>query len=132
MDTQIFTFQSFPTNMVAASQSPYLEGAHKLFREFFKSLKGFMHAYICTHMNISVIFPTDMGVLHKAPIKMGLCKAPTGFMKPITLGLCKATRDLRPLQKPLYRKLIFTWGLVHTCIFQYFLLQIQECFTKLL
>ena len=40
---------------------------------------SYTHTYM--HVYISVFFPTDIWVLHKAPVEMGLCKALRSFMK---------------------------------------------------
>ena len=43
--------------------------------------KACIEKELCTHMHthISVFFPTDTGVFHKALMEMVLCKAPRGL-----------------------------------------------------
>ena len=41
-----------------------------------------IHTHTYIHMHISFLFPTDMGVLHKVLIEMGLCNASKGFTNP--------------------------------------------------
>ena len=53
---------------VGGLQNPYIEGDS--------------YRQTCTHMHISVFFPTDLGVIHKVPIEKRFCK------DPVQKGLC--------------------------------------------
>ena len=61
------------TKPLWALQSPYGEGFCKA-----PYTEG---AFTHIHTHISVFFPTDMGVLHKAHVEKGFSKALRGFAK---------------------------------------------------
>ena len=58
---------------VCVYESPIKGASHNPYREGTSN----------THMPISVFFPTDIGVLHKAPIEIELSKVSRGFTKPL-------------------------------------------------
>ena len=72
---EISLWQLSNSRMCVWVWNPYTEGA------LWSAYTGrvlYTHIYIHTYTHF--VFPTDMGVLCKAPIQIGLCKAPGGFI----------------------------------------------------
>ena len=66
--------------------------------------KALESSHICTYMHISVLFPTNKGVLNKAPNGEGALQTPIqeAQQSPCIEGFCKAHKGFRKLLQKEY------------------------------